>query len=166
MIHPDLSKPWWIDLKVPMGAEKAPLSDGGVRLQIPGGLFNKIFQHREKSKFWVKHVTKNFFFLKIEFSSSRRAKWYINLRGPTSLKISCPHLPMLKWKWWLSFIRAGVTQIGKGSSSQPTSLGFPCLSFFAGFFCVLRVFHGGRAASWPMSFWSRRDQFLVTAWPI
>ena len=59
MIHPDLSKPWWIDLKVPMGAEKAPLSDGGVRLQIPGCLFNKIFQNREKIFFfenWIQLV--------------------------------------------------------------------------------------------------------------
>jgi hypothetical protein len=48
MIHPDQSHACWIDLKVPSCAEKAPLSDGGVHLKNWGGLFNKIFQNREK----------------------------------------------------------------------------------------------------------------------
>ena len=48
MIHPDQSNACRIDLKVPSCAEKAPLSNGGFYLTIWGGLFNKIFQNREK----------------------------------------------------------------------------------------------------------------------
>jgi len=46
MIHPDPSKACWIKRKVPTGAEKAPLSDGGVRLPNRVPLFNKIFSRR------------------------------------------------------------------------------------------------------------------------